>query len=256
MLKLRSNLRRILIITVALYLLFLDSISPGAFLVASLFMLAGQALQLASYAFLVKNTRITKEGPYAAVRHPFYVGTMLSDLGICLLSGSWVVTLVYMPVFSFIYFRRVLKEENFLINKFGREYREYARLTPRFLPRTRVVAQLRSSTYSVDPSLVFKNRVIPRILNIWAFFLAASELSDLRWGGDALWSMDHLVLLIECMALLLLAAFLDSVGKRLKKATAQAGIVPNQEALTLTRAGQDEPCIIEAGRMKLRLEGL
>jgi len=253
--KLRSKLRRILIIAVALHLLFLDPISPRAFLFAFLLMLAGQALQLASYTVLVKNTRITKEGPYALMRHPFYVGTMFSDLGICLLSGSWVVPLVYMPIFLFVYSRRILKEEGFLNGKFGEEYREYARETPRFVPHLRALFAFSPSAYSVDPSLVFKNRIIPRILNLWAIFLLATELSDLRWGGDSLWSMDHLVLLMICFSLLGLATFRGNAGRRLKRAAAQADIVKHHPATVPTDGGSNTDRWVEAGRMALVLEG-
>lgn len=253
--KIRSKLRHILIIAVTLHLLFLDPISPRAFMFAFLFIMVGQALQLASYTVLVKNIRITKEGPYALMRHPFYVGTMFSDLGICLLSGSWVIPLVYMPIFLFVYSRRILKEEDFLNEKFGEEYREYARETPRFVPRLRAVFTFSPSAYSVDPSLVFKNRIIPRILNLWAFFLLATELSDLRWGGDSLWSMDHLVLLMICFALLGLAAFLANAGRRLKRTAAQADIVPHHPATVPTDGSSDTDRRVEAGRMALGLEG-
>jgi protein-S-isoprenylcysteine O-methyltransferase Ste14 len=73
-------------------------------------------------------------GPYASVRHPFYlaVGTVMLGNAVGAASGYLFVTAV---VFLGLIALRTAKEEAMLELRFGDAYREYKARTGRFLPR-------------------------------------------------------------------------------------------------------------------------
>ncbi len=124
--KKRTNLRRALLAVVAAWLLYTGDIRPVTFLLGAAIVLIGQAFQFWSYACLVKNTQLTKNGPYQYVRNPFYLGTFLSDLGICIVSGCWIICVVYMTLFFTVYRRRIIKEEQALRTRFPKAFEKCA----------------------------------------------------------------------------------------------------------------------------------
>lgn len=78
-------------------------------------------------------------GPYAASRHPMYVGWWLIHLGFGVLRGStWV--LVTVPSAVLLEHPAVLAEESRLAQEFGNEFVRYAERVPRYLPLPRVHA--------------------------------------------------------------------------------------------------------------------
>ncbi|MCX7882032.1 MAG: isoprenylcysteine carboxylmethyltransferase family protein [Brevinematales bacterium] len=81
-----------------------------------------------------KAYRLVKEGPYAYIRHPIYVGYIGLFVAVYLMTGWWMMSLLgEMILFSLVVWRLPL-EEAYLEETFGEHYREYARKTKRFLP--------------------------------------------------------------------------------------------------------------------------
>jgi len=81
--------------------------------------------------------RLVVQGPYRFVRNPMISGVLFLILGEGLMFGSWPV-LAYFILFlvaNHVFFIRV--EEPRLIDRFGRDYREYMKHVPRWIPRTR-----------------------------------------------------------------------------------------------------------------------
>jgi len=74
-------------------------------------------------------------GMYSIVRNPLYLGNFVMGLGPALYFHSWWPAAAYAVVFWVYYERIVLAEEEFLREKFGGAYTEYAEKTPAFLPR-------------------------------------------------------------------------------------------------------------------------
>lgn len=81
-----------------------------------------------------KAGRLATTGPYARVRHPQYVGFVLILLGF-LVQWPTILTLAMFPVLVAMYAYLARSEEAEMAERFGEEYRRYAGLTPRFLPR-------------------------------------------------------------------------------------------------------------------------
>ncbi|MGH7600160.1 MAG: methyltransferase family protein [bacterium] len=99
------------------------------------------AIQQAGAAFIphVKvdsKHKLVTAGPYAYVRHPSYLGTLLSYLGIAVLFssviGALALVLLVMPAMIF----RITKEEQLLSLRFGETWKKYANQTPwRLVPK-------------------------------------------------------------------------------------------------------------------------
>jgi protein-S-isoprenylcysteine O-methyltransferase Ste14 len=78
--------------------------------------------------------RLVNSGPYSLVRHPMYSAFLLLALGQILLLSNWVVGLAGILGFSFLFFLRVGKEEQMMLETFGSGYSEYIKTTKRVIP--------------------------------------------------------------------------------------------------------------------------
>jgi len=75
--------------------------------------------------------RLFVDGPYQLSRHPYYAGAIFVGIGLYL-QLNYLLALLMLPVVLFI-LHVTKKEEDFLQNKFGEEYKEYKRRVG-FLP--------------------------------------------------------------------------------------------------------------------------
>lgn len=87
-----------------------------------------------------RNTRrqraseLNTTGMYSISRNPLYLGNLLMWIGILAYTRSVGIVAVFVFVFWLYYERIVAREEIFLLGKFKREYREWCRRTPVFVP--------------------------------------------------------------------------------------------------------------------------
>jgi len=81
-----------------------------------------------------KEGKLATTGPYARVRHPQYVGFLAIMVGF-LLQWPTIPTLVMFPILVLIYRRLSVQEEKAVASEFGSVWDDYARRTPRFIPR-------------------------------------------------------------------------------------------------------------------------
>jgi protein-S-isoprenylcysteine O-methyltransferase Ste14 len=84
-----------------------------------------------------RGTVLVTEGIYRIVRHPQYLGFLLVTLGE-LIVWPTIPTAVLWPVLAFLYYRQAKREEAVLSELFGEPFVEYAKKTPRFLPKIRL----------------------------------------------------------------------------------------------------------------------
>lgn len=80
------------------------------------------------------DSQLLDQGLYAHIRHPRYVEIALGTLAWAAFSnfgGAWVVGLMTIPAIHLI----VILEERELVDRFGDEYRAYAKRVPRYVPR-------------------------------------------------------------------------------------------------------------------------
>ena len=77
-----------------------------------------------------------KEGIYARVRHPRYVAVIIGIAAVALFVnylGIYVFTVLAVPALWLV----VILEERELAERYGREYEQYQREVPMFIPRLR-----------------------------------------------------------------------------------------------------------------------
>ncbi len=107
---------------------------PG---VGTILVIVGVALWLVCYLQVsgaYREGKLLTEGCYSRVRHPIY-----SIWGFLIIPGFSLTVGGFMLGLPLVYWLAVVKligdEEKALEERFGDEWREYARGTPRFLPR-------------------------------------------------------------------------------------------------------------------------
>jgi protein-S-isoprenylcysteine O-methyltransferase Ste14 len=83
---------------------------------------------------ILEEHELVDTGIYGIIRHPAYLGHLMSLLGIGLILGNWVgmAVLVLLPLAAILY--RIQVEERALLGHFGPAYQEYAGRTKRLLP--------------------------------------------------------------------------------------------------------------------------
>jgi protein-S-isoprenylcysteine O-methyltransferase Ste14 len=94
----------------------------------------GLALRAWAAGHLEKNTTLADGGPYAHVRNPLYIGTLMTAAGLVIASRRWELGVLFAAVFLLIYLPVVELEEQHLRKLFP-EYDVYARRVPKLLPR-------------------------------------------------------------------------------------------------------------------------
>jgi protein-S-isoprenylcysteine O-methyltransferase Ste14 len=84
---------------------------------------------------IVKDHKIIDTGIYAFIRHPAYLGSLLSFLGLGLAFESWICLLIVfiLPLMATLY--RISVEEKVLNDHFGQEYSDYTMRTKRLIPK-------------------------------------------------------------------------------------------------------------------------
>jgi len=132
--------------------------------------------------------RLNTTGMYSIVRHPLYLGNFLIWSGVGLFPREWWLTLVVLLVFALYYERIMFAEEEFLRDRFGDAFLEWAERTPAFIPKLSLWK---------PPDLPFSVRTVLKreysgFFGIIATFTALEVLGDYaaagRWEIDPLWA--------------------------------------------------------------------
>ncbi len=112
-------------------LLGLAFLVPGAILGV-----AGVRAVSLRVAELHRPEQIVTTGVYSFVRHPQYLGGVLSHIGMTLILSA-LYSLAATPLVCLVNYLVAHKEETELLREFGEEYAEYRRRVPMFIPRLR-----------------------------------------------------------------------------------------------------------------------
>ena len=106
----------------------------------------GQFIRAYSVGFAAKNTsgRNTKVGQvadslnssgiYSTVRHPLYLGNFFMWLGLALFTINFWFIIAFVFMYWLYYERIMYAEEEFLRDKYGNEYEQWASSTPAIIP--------------------------------------------------------------------------------------------------------------------------
>ena len=82
-----------------------------------------------------RGKRLVKTGPYRLIRHPFYSAIIWSGTGmVAMWFKSWTVVFSVIVV-NLFWTWHIQRQERYMLEKFGEEYREYMGNTGQFFPR-------------------------------------------------------------------------------------------------------------------------
>jgi protein-S-isoprenylcysteine O-methyltransferase Ste14 len=129
---------------------------PLGLLMAGLALVAtGVGVRIWAAGYLVKRDSLTVSGPYAHLRHPLYLGSVMAGAGFCLASGLWwswaALGLLAVPVYA----SQIGAEERYLATQFGTAFARYRQSVPRLIPRWRPLRlEGQSARFSLSRVLV------------------------------------------------------------------------------------------------------
>lgn len=149
--------------------------------------LIGESIRLWGVSWAGSETRTTGEvggsflvvsGPFSHVRNPLYVGNILIYTGLGIMSFALFPYLQILGLIFFYYqYKLIVKEEeNYLAKVYGKDYENYCKNVPRFIPRlnTYKVEGLKQPDYDLKKGLISEKRslqafgfVTTTILLIW-----------------------------------------------------------------------------------------
>jgi len=99
------------------------------------FVLVGESIRTWAAGNLVKDETLTVGGPYAYVRNPLYLGSLLNTVGFLGILGDWALAGVFVVIALAIYIPTVKQEEDYLRRMHGDAFDAYRQATPGIVPR-------------------------------------------------------------------------------------------------------------------------
>jgi protein-S-isoprenylcysteine O-methyltransferase Ste14 len=144
-------------------------------LVGACFIVPGLVIRALASGYVQKNEQLATAGPYAYVRNPLYLGSLIMALGFAATARSWWIAGGLALFFFTVYVPVIRAEETFLRQRFP-EFEDYARHVPCLLPRINPFGK-RSGGFSRD--LYWKHREYNAVLGTVA--IMAALVAKLVW---------------------------------------------------------------------------
>ncbi|MBI3608460.1 MAG: isoprenylcysteine carboxylmethyltransferase family protein [Nitrospirae bacterium] len=134
--KRKVTAKTIPVYLLAIGLVWLAKPVPVTFVAGLVVVVAGEAIRIWAAGHLYKNERVTTSGPYAYVKNPLYLGTLLIMVGLCVMASNYVLLVIGLAVFVAYYapFKQ-RRESDRLRERFGESWVQYDREVPGYLPR-------------------------------------------------------------------------------------------------------------------------
>ncbi|MFH1563739.1 MAG: isoprenylcysteine carboxylmethyltransferase family protein [Nitrospirota bacterium] len=130
------SIKQIFSCTVALLLIIFSNAQPIPFLIGVVIVSVGEAIRFWAAGHLRKDKSLTITGPYAYVKNPLYLGTLLVTVGTCLCAYNFIILAFGLAILFFQYLPYKLKKEGARLEKiFGEEYIAYAKQVPNLIPK-------------------------------------------------------------------------------------------------------------------------
>ena len=96
----------------------------------------GEFIRIWAAGHLQKNEILTVTGPYAYVKNPLYIGTILITTGFCILADNIYLLAASTFIFCFHYIPYKKKVEGDRLKKiFGSRFEDYDQKVPEYIPR-------------------------------------------------------------------------------------------------------------------------
>lgn len=149
--------------------------SVQSILLGAALVIPGLVIRALASGHLQKNEQLATGGPYAYIRNPLYLGSLILSVGFALAARSWWIVAGIVILFFVIYLPVIRSEEAFLRERFP-QFDEYAREVPSLLPR---LSRFGNSGGSFSWELYWKHREYNAALGSVA--MMAGLLAKMRW---------------------------------------------------------------------------
>ena len=167
------------------FLFLLGSPSPLTLYIGLPIVILGQLINLLTYGVLTKRDMLVTTGPYAWCRNPFYVGTLMTDFGFCIMcnpSKPFVlgILLAYAAVQGTLYYLQMFREEKLLHGIHGDNYEAYCKQARwRLLPSPLSALKHGGFSFRWSARLALHNKIFSRALSagFWVTAFWALSLS-------------------------------------------------------------------------------
>ena len=124
-----------LFIGALLLVIFAKPNFPGV-IVGIILIIIGEGIRIWAAGHLQKNETLTVTGPYAYVKNPLYMGSILITTGFCILADNIYLLAAATFIFCFHYIPYKKKVEGDRLKKiFGSPFEDYDQKVPDYLPR-------------------------------------------------------------------------------------------------------------------------
>jgi protein-S-isoprenylcysteine O-methyltransferase Ste14 len=132
----QRKVRRVpLFIGALLLVIFAKPQFPGIWIGMVLIFL-GEGIRIWAAGHLQKNEVLTVTGPYAYVKNPLYIGSILITAGFCILADNIYLLAAAFLMFCFHYIPYKKRVEGDRMKKiFGNQFEDYDGKVPDYLPR-------------------------------------------------------------------------------------------------------------------------
>lgn len=151
---------------------------------------------------------LNTSGMYSIVRHPLYFGNFIIWFGLAAFFHLWWFSLIVTLVFLLYYERIIFAEEEFLREKFGNPYLDWAEKTPSFIPN---IWKWRSSDMTFSFRKAIKNEYK-------SFFAVIVSFTVLEIMGD-LYVERRVEIDRMWLTLLIIGLIIYAIARYLKKRT-------------------------------------
>jgi len=153
-------------------------------------------------------------GPYAFIRHPLYLGSLLIGLGMLVIAGNPWLALVASAVFIIVYRRKMVEEEETLRHEWPGEFEPYQRAVPRWLPSWRRYPR-RNGQWRWQGILASKElRTLAWVVVLLILLFFREELIQRHRSLLQKHWIEHLFLLGLLIALMLADAIVELLRRR------------------------------------------
>ena len=163
-----------------------------------------------------KGSILIQKGPYALVRNPMYLGILLIGLGIVLILFKWWVICLFALVFISRYVLLIFKEEKKLLSMFPRDYPDYQRRVPCFLPSIPTILKRDISEY-LPMKLPWVKKEIGSILAVLLFTLLVESWEDIKHEGWATYREEALTIIITIILFIAMFMYLSKRTKSIEE---------------------------------------
>jgi protein-S-isoprenylcysteine O-methyltransferase Ste14 len=123
----------------------------------------------------IEAGKLATNGPYAFVRNPIYLGSIVLGVGMVGIVGDWRLSPLCFGTFAALYFVIIPAEEEFLQRAYPLEYKVYCRNVRRLVPRFTPWAGADRTPFAWQPALREWQTVII-LVSILAFLFGVAFL--------------------------------------------------------------------------------